>query len=210
MAAYGWLNVPPAEVPLPRVDLTGAAGHVTAVLAGGCFWCTEAVLKPLEGVIAVRPGYAGGTAETATYKAVCSGLTGHAEVIEVTYDPQWVSYGRLLQVFFSVAHDPTTLNRQGNDIGPQYRSAIFYQSEQERAVAEAYIRQLTEAKVVAGRIVTTLEPLTALYPAEDYHHDYAARNPFQPYIMAVSNPKVAKLKAVFADILADEAARGGD
>ncbi|MFC3227873.1 peptide-methionine (S)-S-oxide reductase MsrA [Marinibaculum pumilum] len=197
----GGLCVLPHEVPAPEMDWAPDAKLASAVLAGGCFWCTEAVFKRLDGVIDVKPGYAGGTAETADYQTVCSGRTGHAEAIRVDYDPTRISYGRLLQVFFSVAHDPTQLDRQGNDVGPQYRSAIFWASEEEKEVAAAYIRQLDEAQVFESRIVTRLEPLQAFYEAEDYHHDYADRNPMQPYIAFISMPKVKKLQQSFSDWL---------
>src|SRR5437870_11187828 len=148
----------------------------TATLAGGCFWCTEAAFEQLEGVLDVTSGYAGGSAETANYRAVCDGDTGHAEAIRVTYDPAKISYDQLLDVFFD-AHDPTQLNRQGNDIGTQYRSAIFHASDEERRIAEAKIRELTERRAFPRPIVTKLEPLGEFYPAEDYHHDYTRLNP---------------------------------
>ncbi len=168
------------------------------MLGGGCFWCTEAVFVKLEGVIAVTSGYAGGTAETADYRTVCSGTTDHAEVIRVDYDPSRISFGQILKVFFAVAHDPTHLNRQGNDIGRQYRSAVFYATDEERRVAESYIGRLTDAKVFSSPIVTTLEPLEQFFAAEDYHQDFAARNPAQPYVAAVAAPKVKKLEKAFA------------
>jgi methionine-S-sulfoxide reductase len=164
-----------------------------AVLAGGCFWCTEAAFEQLEGVLDVTSGYAGGSKETADYKAVCSGTTGHAEVIRITYDPAKISFEQLLDVFFD-AHDPTQLNRQGNDVGTQYRSAIFYATESEKLAAEAKIRELTDQRKFARPIVTTLEPLAAFFPAEDYHQDYARLNPDQPYIQAVSMPKACKVR----------------
>jgi peptide methionine sulfoxide reductase msrA/msrB len=179
----------------------------TAVFAGGCFWCTEAVFEQLNGVKAVVSGYAGGTAATANYKAVSNGNTDHAEVIEVTYDPAVVSYDKLLDIFFTVAHDPTTLNRQGNDVGRQYRSAIFFANQQEKAAAEAYIKKLTDEKHYGSKpIVTTLEPLDAFYPAEAYHQDYAVNNPDQPYIRYQAMPKVEKLLKTHKDDV-KEAAR---
>jgi peptide-methionine (S)-S-oxide reductase len=178
------------------------------VLAGGCFWCTEAVFLPLEGVLSVRSGYAGGTAETANYSAVCGGATNHAEAIEVRYDPARLSLGRLLQVFFGVAHDPTQKDRQGQDRGRQYRSAVFYNSEAQRAVAEAYIRQLDAAGVFERPIVTTLEPLDGFFEAEAYHQNYAARNPAQPYILFTALPKVEKLHDSFSDLLRKPAGKG--
>jgi peptide-methionine (S)-S-oxide reductase len=189
------------DFPDPTRDLPATPGPRDIVLAGGCFWCTEAVYRQIDGVSAVVSGYAGGSAETANYEAVCSGRTGHAEAIRITYDPARLPYGMLLKVFFATAHDPTQLNRQGNDVGTQYRSAIFYADPDEKAVAEAYIAQLDAAKVFPGKIVTTLEPLKEFFVAETYHQDYAARNPFQPYIAGVSAPKVAKTRKMFADRL---------
>lgn len=194
------MAINPQNFPVPAEDLT-PTGTAKAVLAGGCFWCTEAVYRLLDGVLSVRPGYAGGTAETADYRAVCSGTTDHAEAIEIVYDSTRISYGQLLRVFFSVAHDPTQLNRQGADVGRQYRSAIFYANEKERRVAEAYIRQIDRSEVLGAPVVTTLEPLEQFFPAEEYHHDYASRNPSQPYICAVSDPKVKKLKDAFPELL---------
>src|SRR5687768_7417612 len=165
----------------------------TAILAGGCFWCTEAAFEQLEGVLDVTSGYIGGSAETANYRAVCSGDTGHAEAIHITYDPTKISYEQLLDVFFD-AHDPTQLNRQGNDTGTQYRSAIFYATDDEKRIADARIRALNESKHFPRPIATTLEPLTTFYPAEDYHQDYARQNPGQPYIQSVSMPKVCKVR----------------
>lgn len=196
----------PSSFPDPALDLpAGGAGERTAVLGGGCFWCTEAVFKELTGVRGVRPGYAGGSEATADYRSVCSGTTGHAEVIGITYDPSAISFGALLRVFFSVAHDPTQLNRQGNDRGPQYRSAIFYADAEEKRVAEAYIAQLDAAGVFPAPIVTTVEPLETFYEAEDYHLDYAARNPSQPYIQHVSTPKVEKLRKSYPEKLKTKA-----
>jgi peptide-methionine (S)-S-oxide reductase len=182
--------------PDPTIDIPTAEDGPDAavVLAGGCFWCTEAVFVPLKGVLGVRSGYTGDAQATANYEAVCSGRTNHAEAIEVRYDPAHISYGALLKVFFSIAHDPTQLDRQGNDRGRQYRSAIFYANEAQLRVAEAYIDQLNRAGVFPARIVTTLEPLTNFYEAEAYHQRYAARNPEQPYVMYAALPKVEKLK----------------
>lgn len=172
----------------------------TAIFAGGCFWCTEAAFEQLAGVLDVTSGYAGGSRETANYKAVCGGDTGHAEVIRITYDPTKITYDQLLDVFFD-AHDPTQLNRQGNDIGAQYRSAIFYASDAEKHAAEAKIRALNESKHFPRPIVTKLEPLREFFPAEDYHQDYARTNPGQPYIQAVSLPKVCKVREKHASLL---------
>lgn len=191
------LRVSPSEVPGPARDIPAADDRGEAVLAGGCFWCTEAVYRQLAGVTEVLPGYAGGSADTANYKAVCSGRTGHAEAIRVRYRPDHISYGRLLKFFMAVAHDPTQKDRQGNDVGTQYRSAIFPLDAHQRQVAEAYLAQLAEAGVYAGPIATTLEPLEAFFVAEEAHHDYAARNPGQPYIQYVSLPKVEKLRRYF-------------
>lgn len=193
----------PHEFPDPVVDSAPApgAGPRTATLAGGCFWCVEAVLKELDGVLEVTSGYSGDSADKADYQTVCSGMTGHAEAVQVRFDPHRLSYGQLLKVFFSVAHDPTQLNRQGNDQGPQYRSAIFYADDEQKRIAEAYIRQLNEAGAYDSPIVTTLEPLEAFYDAEAYHQDYAERNPMQPYVLFTAAPKVAKLRKHFAERL---------
>jgi peptide-methionine (S)-S-oxide reductase len=187
-------------LPQPAIDLpVGKPGELkTAVFAGGCFWCTEAFIKELKGVTKVLPGYSGGTKETANYEAVCTGRTGHAEAIEITYDPSKITFGRLLRVFMAM-HDPTTLNRQGPDVGTQYRSAVFYANEDEKRVTEAYFKQLTDAKSFDDPIVTTLEPLEAFYPAEAYHHDYAARNPSQGYIRQQALPKIDKVRKKFKD-----------
>jgi peptide-methionine (S)-S-oxide reductase len=161
----------------------------------------EAVFNELRGVESVRSGYAGGTPETANYKTVCSGSTDHAEAIEIVYDSSKVTYGQLLKIHFSVAHDPTQLNRQGNDVGRQYRSTIFYADEEQRHIADAYIRQLNEARVFNGPVVTTLEPLKQFFVAEAYHQNYAALNPGQPYIQYVAQPKVDKLRTYFGEKL---------
>lgn len=197
----GSLKVSPKDVPAAEYDPPEGAGERLAVLAGGCFWCVEAVYKELDGVLAVTSGYAGGTAETADYKTVCTGQTEHAEVIQVRYDPSRTSFGKLLKIFFAVAHDPTQLDRQGNDIGTQYRSAIFYADEQQKAVAERYIAQLDAADVFKSKIVTRLEPLQDFFVAEAYHQNYAELHPDQPYIAAVALPKVDKLRAYFGDQL---------
>ena len=198
------LRVAPNEVPDPAEDLTAGEDRGEAVLAGGCFWCTEAVFRRLQGVEDVVPGYAGGAADVANYKAVCSGRTGHAEVIRVSYDPKQVSYGQLLKVFFAVAHDPTQKDRQGNDVGTQYRSAIFPADAAQKRVAESYIRQLDAAKVFNGPLATTVEPLEAFFLAESYHHNYAELNPGQGYIQFVSMPKVGKLERYFAPQLKED------
>jgi peptide-methionine (S)-S-oxide reductase len=198
------LRIAPDEFPDPIVDFPLAAQgapRATAVFAGGCFWCTEAVYSQLDGVLAVAPGYAGGTGETADYQTVSTGRTKHAEAIRITYDPSRLTYGQLLKVFFSVAHDPTQRNRQGNDVGPQYRSAIFPQDDEQRRVAEAYVKQLDDAGAFTAPVVTTIEPGAEFYEAETYHHDYARRNPTQGYIMSVSMPKVRKLEKYFPEKL---------
>jgi methionine-S-sulfoxide reductase/methionine-R-sulfoxide reductase len=175
-------------------DVESDAG-TKIVLAGGCFWCTEAVYRQIDGVLDVRPGYAGDTSDTANYQAVCSGDTNHAEAIEIEFDPRKVRLGQILKVFFSIAHDPTQLDRQGADVGRQYRSAIFPGNAAQRRIAEAYIHQIDAARLFDEPIATTLEPLERFHEAEAYHHDYAARNPDQPYIRAVAAPKVAKIRA---------------
>ena len=199
----GSAGVPADQFPDPAIDVppdsTGTPQSV--VLGGGCFWCTEAVFVKLDGVISVVSGYAGGTADSANYQAVCSGTTDHAEVIRVRFDSSRITFGQILKVFFAVAHDPTHLNRQGNDIGRQYRSAVFYADDDQRRVAEAYIQQLKDAKVFESPIVTTLEPLEQFFEAEEYHQNFAVRNPGQPYVAAVALPKVKKLEKAFADKL---------
>lgn len=172
----------------------------TAILAGGCFWCLEAVFDELNGVLSVESGYSGGHVPNPTYKQVCTGETGHAEVVRVTFDPAVLSYRDLLKVFFAI-HDPTTLNRQGNDVGTQYRSAIFYLDEEQKRTAEEVIRELTEARLWPNPIVTEVTPFQAFYMAEDYHQEYFAHNPYQPYCMAVVAPKVAKFRKQFVEKL---------
>jgi peptide-methionine (S)-S-oxide reductase len=186
-----------ATFPDPAIDVKPASGKQTAVFAGGCFWCTEAVFEVMDGVDDVIAGYSGGTRETAGYDVVSTGRTGHAEAILITYDPARTSYGQLLKIFFSVAHDPTTLNRQGADVGPQYRSAIFYAGDEQKRVAEAYIKQLDGARVFRNPIVTQVVPLDKFYTAEEYHQNYSNRNRSHPYIVSVSDPKVVKLKKMY-------------
>ena len=193
--------VSPEKFPDPAIDAAPASGDATAVLAGGCFWCVEAVYLQLDGVRTVKSGYAGGTADTADYETVCTGTTDHAEAVEIAYDPSKVSYGKLLKVFFSIAHDPTTKDRQGPDTGRQYRSAIFYATPEQKRVAEAYIAQLDAAKVFDRPIVTEVVPLDRFYEAEAYHQNYAARNPGQPYIAFNALPKVQKVRTYYADQL---------
>jgi peptide-methionine (S)-S-oxide reductase len=193
--------VSPEQFPEPAIDAAPASGEQTAVLAGGCFWCVEAVYLQLDGVRSVKSGYAGGTADTADYETVCSGRTDHAEAVEITYDPAKLSYGKLLKVFFSIAHDPTTRDRQGADVGRQYRSAIFYANDEQKRVAEAYIKQLDAAKLFDRPIVTEVVPLERFFEAEAYHQNYAARNPGQPYIAYTAAPKVKKVRTYYADQL---------
>jgi peptide-methionine (S)-S-oxide reductase len=174
--------------------------HEVATLAGGCFWCLEAAFSQLRGVERVQSGYAGGKVANPTYEAVCTGTTGHAEVVQIAFDPQVVSYADLLHVFFTI-HDPTTLNRQGGDVGTQYRSAIFYHTPEQKAEAERVIRELQVEKVWDDPIVTELKPLETFYPAEEYHRDYYRRNPDQGYCHAVIAPKVAKVRKLYLDKL---------
>ncbi|MGE5217448.1 MAG: peptide-methionine (S)-S-oxide reductase MsrA [Chloroflexota bacterium] len=171
-----------------------------AVFGGGCFWCTEAVFDELRGVHSVLSGYAGGATKNPTYEQVCSGRTGHAEVIQVEFDPGEISFRDLMTVFFAT-HDPTTLNRQGNDVGTQYRSAIFYADEGQKREAAAFIKELDEGKIFKAPIVTTLEPLVDFYPAEDYHQKFYANNPYQPYCQYMIPPKLGKLHKQFAALL---------
>lgn len=196
------LALSPDRFPDPAHDLAAGQDDGRAVLAGGCFWCVEAVYRSLAGVQSVVSGYAGGDSSTAHYDAVCGGGTGHAEAVEIRHDPARVSYGQLLKLFFAVAHDPTQKDRQGNDRGTQYRSAIFAQNDAQRRVAQAYIKQLQEAGAFTAPIVTTLES-GAFFPAEAYHQDYARRHPQQPYIAAVAQPKVEKRNVAFPDMLED-------
>ena len=190
-------RVSPEEFPEPAVDaaLADRGEQRKAVLAGGCFWCVEAVYKNLDGVSSVKSGYAGGSAETADYETVSTGTTNHAEAVEVVYDPSRISYGQILKVFFSIAHDPTQLNRQGPDTGRQYRSAIFFADDEQKRVAAAYIDQLNKARVFDAPIVTEVTPLQEFFTAETYHQDYAARNPLNPYIVFNAQPKVRKLRS---------------
>ncbi len=187
-------------IPAPAQDLKDQKGPATLVLAGGCFWCVEAVFEELDGVQDVVSGYAGGSRATAVYEVVGSGVTDHAEAVQITYDPQRISLGTLLHVFFSTI-DPTTLNYQGPDHGRQYRSAIFFADENQKKIAQAYMAQLTAAKAYKQPIVTTLEKLDAFYPAEDYHQDFVRLHPNHPYVQAWSVPKVRKTRELFASRL---------
>ncbi len=177
-----------------------SGARAVATLGGGCFWCLEAVYDEIKGVESVVSGYAGGTVPNPTYEQVCSGHTGHAEVVQITFDPAVISFKELLEIFFTI-HDPTTRDRQGHDVGPQYRSIILYHDSAQRAVAEQTIAELTAAKLWDRPIVTALEPLTAFYPAEAYHQEYYRRNPYQPYCQLVVAPKVAKARHLFLDKL---------
>lgn len=186
-------------IPAPATDLKAADGVQTAILAGGCFWGVQGVFQHTSGVLNAVSGYAGGSKATANYTMITTGTTGHAETVEIKYDPKKISYGKLLQIFFSVVHDPTQLNRQGPDVGTHYRSAIFTNSDEQKKVAEAYIAQLNAAKVFKKPIVTRVGPLEAFYPAEAYHQDYMTLHPNQPYIAFHDIPKVKNLRKIFAE-----------
>jgi peptide-methionine (S)-S-oxide reductase len=191
-----------AAIPAPAVDAprASASSQQTAVFSGGCFWGVQAVFQHVRGVVSATSGYAVGSAKNAEYETVSTGETGHAESVQVVFDPSQITYGELLRVFFSVAHDPTQLNRQGPDEGTQYRSAIFYTNDEQKKIADAYIAQLDQAKVFSHRIVTQVGPLQAFYQAEAYHQNYAALHPNQPYIVYNDAPKVEHLKQQFPDL----------
>jgi peptide-methionine (S)-S-oxide reductase len=200
----------PVEIPPPVADIPKAPGPMqTAVLAGGCFWGVQAVFQHLKGVQRALSGYAGGDRATAEYEIVSSGQTGHAESVQVTFDPNVVSYGEILQVFFAVAHDPTQLNRQGPDSGTQYRSAIFYANEQQKEIATAYIAQLEKTGKFGKRIVTRVDPLRGFYAAEGYHQDYLLKHPTQPYIVFNDLPKVRNFERTLPGLYRAEAVRVG-
>ena len=204
MAAGAFVSRPHAEsahaVPPPAVDETTAGTtREVAVLAGGCFWGVQGVFQHVDGVSSAVSGYAGGSKDTAQYETVSTGATGHAESVRVTFDPHQISYGRILQIYFSVAHDPTELNRQGPDIGTQYRSAIFPLDAEQQRIAKAYIAQLDQAHVFSAAIVTSIEPDRAFYPAEAYHQDFLAQNPTNPYIASYDLPKIEELRKLFPD-----------
>jgi peptide-methionine (S)-S-oxide reductase len=186
-------------IPAPAVDTPASGGIQTVVIAGGCFWGVQGVFQHTAGVVNAVSGYAGGSKATADYNIVSTGATGHAESVQIKYDPKKISYGKILQIFFSVAHDPTQLNRQGPDSGTQYRSAIFTTSDEQKKVADAYIAQLNAAKVYNKPIVTKVGPLEGFYPAEAYHQDYLTLHPTQPYIAFNDIPKVENLKKIFAE-----------
>ncbi len=192
--------IPPAAA---DVALAHDSGKETAVFAGGCFWGTQSVFERVKGVVATTAGYAGGSAATATYDQVTTETTGHAESVKVVYDPSKITYGQLLRLFFSVAHDPTQLNRQGPDVGTSYRSAIFYTSDEQRKISQAYIAQLDAAHVFGKPIVTEVVPLKGFYDAESYHQHYADNNPGNPYILVCDRPKIEALKAQFPQLFQD-------
>lgn len=193
-------------IPAPAADQAAGTGTATAVFAGGCFWGVQGVFQHVEGVSNAVSGYAGGAEKDAEYNLVGMGTTGHAEAVKITYDPGKISYGKLMQVFFSVAHDPTQLNRQGPDWGPQYRTTIFPENDEQATLAAAYIAQLDGAKVFERPIVTTIEPGHAFYPAEAYHQDFLTLNPDYPYIVYNDLPKIAKLKEIFPELYRDDPA----
>jgi peptide-methionine (S)-S-oxide reductase len=191
-------------LPAPDLDVTATSGNLqSAVFAGGCFWGVEAVFRHTRGVRRAVSGYAGGPAELANYGAVSAGTSGHAEAVQVTFDPAQISYGQLLRIFFSVAHDPTELDRQGPDFGSQYRSAIFTTGEEQRRVAQAYVAQLQRAGAFARPIVTQIVALPAFHPAEDYHQDYVARHPEQPYVLINDLPKISALRTAYPELYVD-------
>jgi peptide-methionine (S)-S-oxide reductase len=196
---------PRGPIPAAKMDATLASkpGKQTAVFAGGCFWGTQSVFERVKGVLKTTAGYSGGSASTATYDQVTTETTGHAESVEIVYDPSQITYGQLLRIFFAVAHDPTQLNRQGPDVGTSYRSAIFYANDEQKQIAEAYIKQLDAAKVFPQPIVTQLTPLKGFYRAEDYHQDYALHNPNNPYIQVCDLPKIKALKEEFPQLFVD-------
>jgi len=204
LSAVGACAASKRPVALPAPSLDAAMAEVkteqTAVLAGGCFWGVQAVFEHIKGVTSATSGYSGGSSKTAQYELVSIGDTGHAESVQITYDPSQITYGRILQIFFSVVHDPTELNRQGPDEGTQYRSVIFYHSDEQKRIAEAYIAQLDQAKVFRHRIVTQVVPLKAFYPAEAYHQDYFARHPDNPYIVYNDAPKLVHLREQFPNL----------
>jgi peptide-methionine (S)-S-oxide reductase len=203
MALSGKAATPP--IPAAKLDapLAATPGKQTAVFAGGCFWGTQAVFERVKGVLKTTAGYAGGSAETATYRQVITETTGHAESVEVIYDPAKITYGQLLRIFFSVAHEPTELNRQGPDVGTSYRSAIFFVNDEQKRIATAYIAELDAAKVFPARIVTEVTPLKAFYRGEDYHQDFALKNPDHPYIQICDLPKIEALKQQFPEYFVD-------
>jgi peptide-methionine (S)-S-oxide reductase len=200
LGSFAQAEEPAVVIPPPTIDQTGpASGPQTIVVAGGCFWGVQGVFEHTKGVVQAVSGYSGGKKETAHYEMVGTEQTGHAESVQITYDPAQISYGKILQIYFSVAHNPTELNRQGPDSGPSYRSAIFYADDEQKRIAEAYIAQLDKAHVFHGPIVTKLEALTGFYPAEGYHQDFLVLHPTYPYIAFNDLPKVENLKRLFPD-----------
>jgi peptide-methionine (S)-S-oxide reductase len=199
-AAEGARAGGPIPAAVVDVELARQPGKATAVFAGGCFWGTQSVFERVKGVLDTTVGYSGGSADTATYDQVGMETTGHAESVKVVYDPSQITYGQLLRIFFSVAHDPTQLNRQGPDIGTSYRSVIFYANEEQKRLAEAYIAQLDRAGVFPRKIVTQVTPLKGFYEAEKYHQDYALYHPDNPYIQVCDRPKIAALKTQFPEL----------
>jgi peptide-methionine (S)-S-oxide reductase len=202
LLAVAGFSAPNPPIPPPSTDVPLAAkqGKETAVFAGGCFWGVQSVFQRVKGVLATTAGYSGGSKETATYRQVGTETTGHAESVEIIYDPSKITYGQLLRIYFSVAHDPTQLNRQGPDVGPSYRSVIFYTNEDQKRLALAYIAQLDQQKVFAKPIVTEVATLKAFYRGEDYHQDYAYLNPDNPYIKVCDRPKIAALQEQFPEL----------
>jgi peptide-methionine (S)-S-oxide reductase len=194
---------PPIPPLLLDVPLAKQPGKEKAVFAGGCFWGVQSVFQRVKGVLSTTAGYSGGSAKTATYDQVVTETTGHAESVEVIYDPSRITYAQLLRIYFSVAHDPTQLNRQGPDVGTSYRSAIFYANDEQKRIADAYIAQLDQQKVFPRRIVTEITPLKAFYRAEDYHQDYAYHNPDNPYIQVCDRPKIEALKQQFPELFVE-------
>ena len=205
LAAAAVYASPNAPIPPPEADaaLAKKSGREAAVFAGGCFWGVQSVFQRVKGVLATTAGYSGGAAKTATYRQVITETTGHAESVEVIYDPSRITYGQLLRIFFSVAHDPTQLNRQGPDVGTSYRSAIFYTNEEQKRLAKEYIAQLDRQKVFPAAIVTEVTPLKAFYRAEDYHQDYAYYNPDNPYIQVCDRPKIDALRQQFPELFVE-------
>jgi peptide-methionine (S)-S-oxide reductase len=206
VANHAMAAEPAVVIPAPAMDNPKTAGTLqTAVIAGGCFWGVQGVYQHVKGVRNVLSGYAGGDKSTAEYETVSGGSTGHAESVQISFDPKEISYGEILQIYFSVAHDPTQLNRQGPDTGTQYRSSIFYSDEAQKNIAQAYIAQLNKAKLFSSAIVTRVDPLKGFYPAEDYHQDFLVNNPRYPYIVFNDLPKVAHLKQIFPNFYREDA-----
>tara|TARA_Y100000590_G_scaffold405270_1_gene493415 strand:- start:1637 stop:2251 length:615 start_codon:yes stop_codon:yes gene_type:complete len=192
-------NIAPKKFPNPEEDVTQTENDQFAVLGGGCFWCVEGVYLQLQGVLDVTSGYSGGTISSANYEAVCTGQTDHAEVIRIKFDSRQITYGEILKIFFSIAHDPTQLNMQGNDVGKQYRSVVFYKGDQQKNVAKKYIDQLNNIKIYDHNIVTAIEPLNEFFEAESYHQRYVENNLHNPYILHTAVPKIEKIKNQFPE-----------